>query len=399
MKSGLLHFARDGRKSGALMLAAAILGLAFANLPVIAGIYRSLSEYRPPIALPGLMMSVGDWARDGLLAVFFLVVGLDLKCELTTGSLSRARDAMVPVLAAIGGVATPALFYLAVNAGSHQTLRGWTVPTATDIAFSVAVLAMTGGVGALRLRPFLTTLAVADDVIGILLIAVVYAHGGSVWALLGLAVCLAVWFALVRCRRVVWIVAVPVALLAWYMALLAGIHPTIAGVALGLLVPGSPIRGEVRARAERWSNLIGPFSSLLVLPIFAFFAMGVSLQGMGIGSLTGPVFLGVFLGLVVGKPVGVSIVVEICRLCGLVTSSSQDPQATVPSRLERLGVAQLCGIGFTVAFLMADLAFSDPVHAGIAKTAVLTGSVVAALIGSAELIIARRSRSHQSATV
>ncbi|WEV46458.1 Na+/H+ antiporter NhaA [Bifidobacterium sp. ESL0690] len=393
-----MRFARDGRKSGALMLAAAILGLVLANLPMSAGIYRFLSEYRPPIALPGLTMSVGDWARDGLLAIFFLVVGLDLKCELTTGSLSRARDAMVPVLAAIGGVATPALLYLAVNAGSPQTLRGWTVPTATDIAFSVAVLAMAGGAGALRLRPFLTTLAVADDVIGILLIAVVYAHSGSVWALLGLAVCLAVWFGLVRCRRVIWIVAVPIALLAWHAALLAGIHPTIAGVALGLLVPGRPVRGEVRARTERWSNFIGPFSSLLVLPIFAFFAMGVSLQGMGIGSLVGPVFLGVFLGLVVGKPVGVSIVVGICRLCGLATSSDQDSQAAAPSRLERLGVAQLCGIGFTVAFLMADLAFADPVHAGIAKTAVLAGSVVAALIGSAELIIARRSCNHQSAT-
>lgn len=384
------------------MLAAAVLGLILANLPATEPLYRGVADFRIAVQLPGLTMEIGDWARDGLLAVFFLVVGLDLKCELTTGSLSRMRDALVPVIAAVGGVLAPILIYLLANAGSPSTLRGWTVPTATDIAFSVAVLAVAGGTGTSRLAPFLTTLAVADDVIGILLIAVVYSRGGHLWALIPLMLCLLVWWLLARMEKPIWPLMVPVALVAWYMALLLGIHPTIAGVVLGLLTPGRPVHSETRVRAERWSNAIRPFSSLIVLPVFALFAMGVSLHGMDIRTLASPVFLGVFFGLVIGKPLGVTVARKACRLCRLgsehrlldrsKTGMGSDRSAT----LEEMGMAQLCGIGFTVAFLMADLAFVDPAHSDIAKIAVLAGSITAALIGSAELLIAGH-RKHTNA--
>lgn len=395
IRSSVLSFAHDGRRSGALMLAAAILGLVLANLPATTRGYSALSGFRLEVPLPGLTIDISDWCRDGLLSVFFLVVGLDLKCELTTGSLSHVRDALVPVLAAAGGVLVPILVYLAINVGSSSTLMGWTVPTATDIAFSVAVLEMAGGTDASRLAPFLTTLAVADDVIGILLIAIVYSHGGKPWAFALLVLCLLSWYGLTRLRKTPWPLAIPVALGTWYLTLLAGIHPTIAGVALGLLVPGRAVHGETRARAKRWSNVIGPFSSLLALPVFAFFAMGVQLHAMGINTFTSPVFLGVFLGLVIGKPIGITLVTGICRLCGLAprhsarTHAEKDAGMPLETRLQNMGVAQLCGIGFTVAFLMADLAFTDSTQAGIAKTAVLTGSIVAALIGSMELLVAK----------
>lgn len=393
-RSALLDFAHDGRRSGALMLAAAVLGLLLANLPATEPLYRGVADFRIVVPLPELTMGLGDWARDGLLAVFFLVVGLDLKCELTTGSLSRVRDALVPVIAAVGGVLAPILLYLLANAGSPSTLSGWTVPTATDIAFSVAVLAMAGGKGASRLAPFLTTLAVADDVIGILLIAVVYSHGGRLWALIPLALCLLAWWLLARMEKPICLLMAPVALVAWYMALLSGIHPTIAGVVLGLLAPGRPMHAKTRVRAERWSNAIGPFSSLIVLPVFAFFAMGVSLHGMNILTLASPIFLGVFFGLVIGKPLGVTLAGKACHLCGLgsgrrpLVRSKKGTGTARIAALEEMGMAQLCGIGFTVAFLMADLAFADPVYSGIAKIGVLAGSITAALIGSSELLIA-----------
>lgn len=388
----VVQFARDGKRSGMLMLACAILGLVLANLPAASAGYETVAEYVFRIPLAKLDMTIADWARDGLLAVFFLVVGLDLRCEVSTGSLSHFANAAVPVLAAIGGVAAPALIYLAINAFSPATMQGWTVPTATDIAFSTAVLALAGGTRALHLRTFLTTLAVADDVIGIVLIAVVYSHGGNIWAFAALAICLIAWGVLTRCRRVPWLLAIPIAIGAWYAALLAGIHPTIATVTLGLLAPGRPVHGEQRARAERWSNAIGPFSSLITLPIFAFFAMGVSLSGIGMAVIAGPVFLGVLLGLVIGKPLGVSLVVSLCRVFHLI----EDRPSQGAGRLNEIGIAQLCGIGFTVAFLMADLAFDDPASAGIAKFAVLVGSLASALIGAAELGLAthRQHRNH-----
>jgi NhaA family Na+:H+ antiporter len=349
---------------GALALAAALLGLAWAN-SAWSGAYVDLRH------LDLGPLDVERWAADGALSLFFFVAGLELKRELVVGSLRRPADAAVPIAAALCGVAVPALVYLAVNANGGRP-EGWAVPAATDIAFALAVLAVVGSTLPTALRAFLLTLAVVDDLVVIAIIAVFFTDSLDL-AWLGVAVAtLAAWALLQRAGVATWVPYLPIALLAWWAVHESGIHATVAGVALGLLT-----RVE---HAERLEHLLAPVSAAVAVPFFALMSAGVVVAG-GAELVRDPVVIGVVAGLVVGKPVGVLLGGwTVARF----TRAELDPSI---AWRDVAGVALLAGIGFTVSLLVSDLSFAGT-ERDAAKTAVLAGSLVSAVVGG--LVLRRR---------
>ncbi|WP_333812279.1 Na+/H+ antiporter NhaA [Timonella senegalensis] len=378
--------------SGAILLFAALAAIVWANSPWQQA-YHDLSDFTfGPEALH-LNLSVASWAADGLLALFFFVVGVELKHELTVGSLSKPKEAAVPVFAAIGGMIVPAVLFavLVVALGDPGALHGWAIPTATDIAFAVGVLALFGKGLPKALRLFLLTLAVVDDLLAIIVIAVFYTSDLS-FLLLGASLAVVAVFAfVVRSRHAHWWILIPLALVAWGLMHASGVHATIAGVLLGLTVPSRVLFGEKHPRTKRFEHAVSPISSGIALPIFAFFAAGVTVSGSGsLGEvLSQPVFIAVFFGLVVGKVVGVlaatSLVVKFTPL--------RLPDAIGVRDL--LPVGFLCGIGFTVALLVAELSYPDTEHTAAAKLAILIGSVAAAILGAVMLRWDARKARHQ----
>ncbi|WP_312349522.1 Na+/H+ antiporter NhaA [Actinomyces sp.] len=362
--------------SGFLLLAAAALALLWANSPWH-DTYTALSEITLGPAVLHLDLSLSSWAADGLLAVFFFVIGVELKHELVAGSLRRPREAAVPVLAAVGGMILPAVFFVSVIlvSGDREALHGWAIPTATDIAFALAVLAIFGRGLPRALRTFLLTLAVVDDLLAIVVIAVFYTTGIDIIALacaLGLVVLFGV---MVRMRRPQWWLLVPLALAAWGFMHASGVHATIAGVLLGFTVPARIIHGEPEPRTHRLDDAIRPFSSGIALPVFAFFSAGVSLiDGEGPAAILGqPVVLAIVAGLVLGKLLGV---------LGMTALVAKLTPLRLPDAIgirDLLPVGLLTGIGFTVSLLIAELSFPDTEHTDGAKIAILIGTLIAAI--------------------
>lgn len=367
-------FANNEKRSGLLMLFMGVIGFLVCNIPGTSQIYRLISDFATNLPLPHLDLSISQWVQDGLLTLFFLVIGLDLRQEMASGFLKNPRNAATPIIGAICGVIVPSLLFIAINFSSPSTAQGWTIPTATDIAFSVTVLSLASKHVQPAIRAFLLTLATVDDVIGILLIAIVYSHPSSLWALLALIACLFAWFLLIRMRKPFWPLLIAVGIGAWYAMILAGIHPTLSGVAIGLLTPALPIHQEKSPRAERYRRKLSPISALIALPLFAFFAMGIPLHEVSADTLTTPLFLGVAIGLVVGKPLGIMIATKLCSMAGLRVGNNTRP-------MQLFGVSQLCGIGFTVSFLMSGLAFSEQSFIDTARFAVLLGSLIACILG------------------
>ena len=361
---------------GALALAAALIGVVWAN-SVWGDAYLDLRHLKVgPLDLE-------HWAADGALTVFFFVAGLELKRELVVGSLRRPADAAVPVAAAACGVAVPALVYLAVNVNGG-TPDGWAVPAATDIAFALAVLAVVGSNLPTALRAFLLTLAVVDDLIVIVIIAVFFTDSLDLAWLAVAVVAVLAWTLLQRRRVSTPVLYVPLALVAWWAVHECGIHATIAGVALGLLTRVRTDPGEHSSPAEHLEHVLSPVSSSVAVPFFALMSAGVVLSGGG-ELVRDPVVIGVVLGLVVGKPVGV-------LLGGWVVA--RFTRAELDSSIEWrdvLGVALLAGVGFTVSLLVSDLAFGGP-ERDAAKTAVLAGSLASAALGV--LVLGHRDRFH-----
>jgi Na+:H+ antiporter, NhaA family len=362
---------------GSIALGAAVLALVWANSP-LAPSYDALRTLRVgPLDLE-------HWAADGALAIFFFVAGLELKREFVVGSLRRPADAAVPIVSALCGVALPAVIYLAVNGGPAGRPVGWAIPAATDIAFALAVLAVVGSNLPTALRVFLLTLAVVDDLVVVVIIAVFYTstlHAGA----LGLAViaCVA-WAVLQRLRVRTPLVYVPLAVTAWWLVHESGIHATIAGMTLALLTRVRPDPSESRSPAERLEHLLDPVSSGVAVPFFALLSAGVALGG-GAELVTEPVVIGVVLGLVVGKPLGVlGGAFVVTRL----THARLSPEL---AWRDVVGVAVLAGIGFTVSLLVSDLSFSGATR-DAAKTAVLAGSLVSAVLGA--LVLGHRDRFH-----
>lgn len=378
--------ARD-KVGGALMIGAAILALVLAN-SAAADWYTSLAEFRIGPSSINLDLSLSTWAADGLLALFFLIVGLELKHELLAGSLRSPAQAAVPVTAAIGGMAMPALLYvIIVNVmGDPGASSGWAIPTATDIAFAVAVLAIFGSKLPGALRTFLLTLAVVDDLLAIIIIAAFYSAGLNLWFLLGSFVAIAVFFFLAKMPRMRWWLMVPVGLLAWALMHESGVHATIAGVLLGFAVPARQVHGEADTRVHMLEHRIRPISAGLALPIFAFFSAGVAFSGDGAGNVFAqPVLVAIGVALVVGKLIGVLGVTK------LVTTFTRLRLADGLGIRDLLPIGLLTGIGFTVSLLIAELSFSDGEHTAAAKLGVLIGTAVATVLASLTLMWDSRS--------
>lgn len=372
---------------GALLLGAAALALLWANSPW-RGAYATLSGTVVGPASLHLDLDLSTWAADGLLAVFFFVVGIELKQELVTGSLRNLRQAAVPVLAAVGGMVTPAVVFavLVVALGEPGALHGWAVPTATDIAFALAVLAVFGRGLPPALRTFLLTLAVVDDLLAIVVIAVFYTADIDGLALAAALACLAIFTALARLRVARPWLLIPVALVAWSFMHASGVHATIAGVLLGLSVPARPVHDERLPRTLRFDAALRPLSAGIVLPVFAFFAAGVSLVGGNGPVFVQPVFAAIVAGLVLGKFAGVvGTTALVTRLTPL-----RLPDAIGLGDL--LPVGLLTGIGFTVSLLIAELSFTDATHVAGAKIAILVGSATSAALGAVALRRTARRR-------
>jgi NhaA family Na+:H+ antiporter len=377
---------------GILLLLGTVVALVWVNSPA-GDSYTALRDWTVGPQALHLDLSLGTWAADGLLAVFFFVVGLELKREFVAGDLRDPARAAIPILAALGGIAVPALFYVAITVGTGGgALNGWAIPTATDIAFALAVLAVIGTHLPAGLRTFLLTLAVVDDLVAVTIIALFYTAGLEPLPLVAALVPLALFGIAVQRRIRSWWVLVPLAAVTWVLVHESGVHATVAGVLLGFTVPvlrsraaGGPEAGP--GLAEHFEHRIRPLSAGFAVPVFAFFAAGVEVGGLaGLGSaLTDPIAVGIVAGLVLGKPIGI---LGAAWLTARFTHATLDDEL---SWVDVLGVSLLAGIGFTVSLLIGELAFGagSPADDHV-KIAILTGSVLAAAL--AGVLLRARNR-------
>lgn len=405
---GIRSNARSDVLGGSLLLAATFAALILANSPA-ASWYESVRDFTFGFPELHLELSIGAWAADGLLAIFFFVVGLELKEEFVAGRLRDPRRAALPIAAAVGGVVVPALIFVLINAGSGaDALRGWAIPTATDIAFAVAMIAVVGKFLPPALRVFLLTLAIIDDLIAITIIATFYTDSISFpWLILALLP-LAGFAALVAKGVRAWWLLLPLAIAVWVCIHASGVHATVAGVLLGFVVPvtaterarvrtgsddeGLPVYDGMAAHfADRWSVV----ATLFAVPVFAFFAAGVTVGGWDgiVSAFSDPITIGIVVGLVAGKPIGILVTTFLL---------SRFPALRLDETLrwpDLTGMAFLAGIGFTVSLLVGELAYgSSSVADEHVKIGVLVGSFVAAILGG--VILARRNargrREHES---
>ncbi|MFA4082307.1 Na+/H+ antiporter NhaA [Mycobacteroides salmoniphilum] len=387
--SRVAEILRQETVGGVLLVVAALTALLWANSPWSSWYYRLGAIAVGPERLH-LHLTLAGWATDGLLAIFFFVVGVELKREFVAGDLRDPGRAALPIVAAIGGMLVPAAIYLAVNAsGGGEAMRGWAIPTATDIAFALAVLAVISTHLPSALRTFLLTLAVVDDLLAVIVIAVFYTDELH-WGPLGLALIpLALFTLAVQRRRREWWLLLPLALSAWALVHASGVHATVAGVLLGFAVPvlRRDGRTDVHGMAERFEHRLRPLSAGVAVPVFAFFAAGVTLGGFsGLWqALLDPVALGVVLGLLVGKPIGIFLTTY---LLARFTRASLDDDL---SWLDIAGVALLAGIGFTVSLLIGELAFGAGSAAEHVKVGVLAGSLTSAAVASVVLRLRNRT--------
>ncbi len=382
---------RQETVGGVLLLIGTVVALVWANSPWSAA-YETLRDTRVGPASLHLDLTLGTWAADGLLAIFFFVAGLELKREFVAGDLRDPRVATLPVAAAVGGMVVPAVCYTLVNLGGDGGLRGWAIPTATDIAFALAVLAVISTHLPSGLRTFLLTLAVVDDLLAITVIAVFYTSSLAVgWLALAL-VPLAVFGFLVQKRVRSWWLLLPLAVLTWVFVHESGVHATVAGVLLAFTVPvvrsdaaGGPDAGP--GLAEHLEHRFRPISAGIAVPVFAFFAAGVTVGGLaGLASaLREPVALGIVVGLVVGKVVG------IVGTTWAVTRFTRAEFADDLGWPDLIGVALLGGIGFTVSLLIGELAFgAGSAQDDHVKVGVLVGTLVSALLAAVVLRLRNR---------
>ena len=370
----LREFLHDEAVGGVALLIGAVAALVWAN--VSPGGYESFWHTSADVA--GLHLDLRHWINDGLMAVFFFVVGLEIKRELVTGELRDRRAALLPAIAAAGGVAVPALLFLAITAGSGQT-AGWALPAATDIAFAIGVLALLGDRVPAGAKLFLLTIAIVDDIAAIAIIAVVYTDTIAVGWLLAASATFAL-VAAMRLAGVPWVMAyVVVGIGAWVALHESGVHATIAGVALGLMTPATPVGGrEVLVELE---HRLHPISALAIVPLFALANAGVPLGGGVIGdALSSRLAWAVVVGLVIGKTLGIAG----GTFLGLRGGWGRLPDGVAHAHV--WGLAMLGGIGFTVSLFIAGLAFDSPALENQAKVGIFAASIVGGVLGAAILI-------------
>ena len=377
-RHALGEFFRLEAAGGILLIAAAALAMLAANSP-LEHAYEAFRD--TPLGSGSLGKSLHWWVNDGLMAVFFLLVALEIKREALSGQLSSKEQLILPMVCAVAGVAVPALLYVAINRGDAEAMRGWAIPTATDIAFALGVLALLGSRVPLGMKLLLSTIAVADDLIAILIIAFFYSHG-LWWPALAAAALIVAAMWLLNRRKVVSLVPYLVlGALLWVCVLNSGVHATLAGVVTGLMIPHIDKHNEIddeieHSPLETLEHALHPWVAYAILPLFAFANAGLALGGMQASDLLAPLPAGIMLGLVVGKPVGIVAAALLMRAAGL---------ARFPDGMDlraMLGLGVLCGIGFTMSLFIGSLAFAQsPAHYTEGVAGVLAASVVTAIVG------------------
>ena len=373
---GALAFFHHEAAGGLVLVVAALVALLASNSP-LAWLYDGFLHTPVGVRVGPLALdkSLLHWINDGLMAIFFFLVGLEIKREVLRGELSSFGQAALPIVAAIGGMVAPAVIYVAINTGDPVALRGWAIPTATDIAFAVGVLALLGPRIPSSLKIFLLALAIIDDLGAIIIIALFYTDNLSLVSLTLAFVGLAV-LAILNARGITRLAPyILTGVFIWVCVLKSGVHATLAGVAVALAIPlTSKAEGEPSLLEQLEENL-HPWVAFAVLPLFAFANAGVSLQGLSLDNLLEPIPLGIAAGLFAGKAIGIFGATWIAVMGGL---AGKPDGATWP---QILGVAMLGGIGFTMSLFIGMLAFPDPAEAASLRLGVLTGSLLSAVAG------------------
>jgi NhaA family Na+:H+ antiporter len=376
----LRRFLHDEAAGGVVLVIGAVAAVVWANSPLSAS-YGSFWGYELTLGWgqAAITEDLQHWVNDGLMAIFFFVVGLEIKRELVTGELRDPRAASLPAIAAVGGVVLPAAIFLALARG--PAAAGWGIPMATDIAFAVGVLALLGKRVPAGAKLLLLTAAIVDDIIAITVIAIFYTDSVSFAWLAGAVVGLVLVVVLRRLGvHAIW-PYVLVGVVLWVCTLESGVHATIAGVALGLLTPAGNVGG--REVLETLEHRLHPFSAFLIVPLFALANAGVDFRGGLLAQAMGSALTwAITLGLVLGKVVGISAAVWLCIRTGL----GRLPEGVRP--LHVLGVSAVAGIGFTVSLFIAELAYSDDALVQTAKVGIFTGSIIAAVLGAVIMLVA-----------
>lgn len=375
------RFFQSNIAGGVLLFAAAFLALLAANIPLISSLYSLLLDTPVHVQIGALAIEkpLLLWVNDGLMAFFFLLVGLELKHEFLEGEFKDKRKIVLPGLGAVGGMLVPALVYVAFNYGDPDALRGWAIPAATDIAFALGVLSLLGERVPLGLKVFLTSLAIFDDIGAILIIALFYTSNISGAALIIAAVCVGILFVLNRCR--VWSIGVYafIGLIMWVAMLKSGVHATLAGVLLAMFIPANAVEkdGTAHRPLKLLEHDLHPVVYFFTLPLFAFCNAGISFEGVGLAQLTHSIPMGIAAGLVFGKQIGIMLFCMIPVALGWLKL----PDGMKTSTL--YGVSALCGIGFTMSLFIGALAFEQ---SGVnrffdERLGILMGSLISGLLG------------------
>ncbi len=380
--SKIAQFLHTESAGGLLLLGAAVLAMVAKNSP-LSELYVTFLNIEGELRVGALSVEkpLFLWVNDFQMAIFFFLIGLEIKREFLHGHLADLRQVVLPAAGAVGGIAMPALIYLSLNAGDPAATAGWAVPAATDIAFALGVLALVGPGIPASLRVFLMTLAILDDLVAIVVIALFYTSGVSAVSLSLATGFIAILFIMNRLRVMHVAAYILVGIALWVCVLKSGVHATLAGVVTALFIP-SPAHGDdVDNAADRLIDMLHPWVAFGILPLFAFVNAGVALEGMNFARIFEPIPLGIGLGLLIGKPIGVMLMVGACVLFGL---------ARLPPDVrwsQMLGIGFLCGIGFTMSLFIGGLAFAEggPGYARIERLGMLAGSFASALIGFAIL--------------
>ncbi|MDP9840678.1 NhaA family Na+:H+ antiporter [Neorhizobium huautlense] len=374
IRSTLRDFLNSGASGGIVLMIVAVLALVTANSPMAESYFHALHIYLGPLSLQ-------HWINDALMAVFFLLVGLEIKREMLDGQLSTWSRRILPGAAAAGGMVFPALFYVWINWENPMALRGWAIPTATDIAFALGVLSLFGSRVPASLKIFLAALAIIDDLGAVVVIALFYTSDLNLLALGGAALVLGNLLLFNRMKvKVLWPYLVMGAVL-WVLVFASGIHATLAGVMLALtiplkLTPGTPEATHAESPLHRLEHFLHKPVAFIIVPIFGFANAGVSLAGLSMGVFSEPLTMGVATGLLLGKIVGVLGTVAVLVKLGF---------ADLPAKAnwgQMTGTAFLCGIGFTMSLFIGLLAFDDPTVQDHVKIGILLGSAVSGILGA-----------------
>ena len=368
-------FARE-EKSGILLLLFATLALITVNSP-LNSLYYDIKYTDVPISLGefNFTKTISHWVNDGLMAIFFFVIGLELKREILEGELSSFDRMVLPAIAAIGGMVAPAIIYVLININNPENMSGWAIPTATDIAFSLAVLLIIGKNVPLSLKVFLLSLAIIDDLGAVLIIAFFYTAQISGTYLIYSLIVFVLLILINRMGINKMYIYMILGIFLWYFVLKSGVHATIAGVLLATTIPNTSNNGLEHSMLKDLEHKLHNFVGILVLPIFAFFNSDINFADVTLSSVYSPLSLGVILGLLLGKPIGITLFTYV----GMKTNLFNLPENVTIKDV--FGLSLLCGIGFTMSLFINGLAFSDPVLIDSSKLGIFIGSMISAIAG------------------